>query len=123
MLLVLLVGLGAGACAAPPDAGRTAPIVVSTASASSSASTVAPSPRASATSAAAHLSRSAPVRLQIPAIGVDSSLMALGLNSDGTMQVPPSGFPAGWYTGAPTPGEIGPAIIAGHVDWNGPAVF
>jgi hypothetical protein len=38
--------------------------------------------------------------------------------------VPPSGFPAGWYTGAPTPGQLGPAIVAGHVDWNGhPGVF
>lgn len=49
--------------------------------------------------------------------------MALGLEADGTMEVPPEGFPAGWYTGAPTPGEMGPAVIAGHVDWLGPAVF
>ena len=47
--------------------------------------------------------------------------MRLGLLRDGSLQVPPSGFPAGWFTGAPTPGEIGPAIIAGHVDWNGQA--
>ena len=72
---------------------------------------------------AEHLARSVPVRLQIAAIGVDSTLMALGLKDDGTMEVPPRGFPAGWYTGAPTPGELGPAIIAGHVDWNGPGVF
>lgn len=66
----------------------------------------------------------APVRLQVPAIGVDSELMDLGLQADGTLEVPPSGFPAGWYTGAPTPGELGPAIIAGHVDWGGrPGVF
>lgn len=66
----------------------------------------------------------APVRLQIPSIGVDSELMDLGLQADGTLEVPPSGFPAGWYTGAPTPGELGPAIIAGHVDWGGqPGVF
>ncbi len=65
-----------------------------------------------------------PVRLQVPAIGVDSDLMELGLLADGTLQVPPTGFPAGWYTGAPTPGELGPAIIAGHVDWGGePGVF
>ena len=70
-----------------------------------------------------HLARSVPVRLQIPAIGVDSGLMELGLKADGSMQVPPSGFPAGWYVGAPTPGELGPAIIAGHVDWKGPGVF
>jgi Sortase domain len=82
--------------------------------------TAAPAPRVVK---AALLTRSVPVRLQIPAIGVDSKLMALGLRADGSMQVPPGGFPAGWYTGAPTPGEPGPAIIAGHVDWNGPGVF
>lgn len=66
----------------------------------------------------------APVRLQIPSIGVDSELVDLGLQTDGTLEVPPSGFPAGWYTGAPRPGELGPAIIAGHVDWGGqPGVF
>jgi hypothetical protein len=67
---------------------------------------------------------SPPVRLRIPSIMVDSELMALGLRDDGSLEVPPDGFPAGWYTGAPTPGELGPAIIAGHVDWNGqPGVF
>ena len=66
------------------------------------------------------LARSMPVRLQIAAIGVDSTLMD-PLQKDGTMDVPPSGFPAGWYTGAPTPGEPGlRIIIAGHIDWNGP---
>ncbi|MBA2558743.1 MAG: class F sortase [Propionibacteriales bacterium] len=68
--------------------------------------------------------RSRPVRLQIPSIGVDSALIPLGLQADETMEVPPNGFPAGWYTGAPTPGELGPAIIAGHVHWDGrPGVF
>ncbi len=69
------------------------------------------------------LARSTPVRLRIAAIGVDSGLMDLGLRADGSLEVPPSGFPAGWYTGGPTPGELGPAIIAGHIDWNGPGVF
>lgn len=72
---------------------------------------------------AVHLVRSVPVRLEIEAIGVDSELMDLGLRDDGTMEVPAKGFPAGWYTGAPTPGELGPAIIAGHVDLKGPGVF
>lgn len=62
--------------------------------------------------------------IEIPAIGVDSGLMALGLRDDGTLEVPPEGFPAGWFTGASSPGELGPAIIAGHVDWGGlPGVF
>ena len=67
---------------------------------------------------------SAPVRLEIPAIGVTSALVRLGLNADGTMQVPGDFQAAGWFTGAPQPGQLGPALIAGHVDSRtGPAVF
>ncbi len=74
--------------------------------------------------AAGTMPASTPVRVRIPSIGVDSDLMGLGLQPDGTLEVPPDGFPAGWYTGSPTPGELGPAIIAGHVDWAGrPGVF
>jgi hypothetical protein len=71
----------------------------------------------------AQLAKSVPVRLKISAIGVDSDLMDLGLKRDGTMEVPPGAFPAGWFTGGPTPGELGPAVIVGHVDMNGPGVF
>lgn len=46
-------------------------------------------------------------------------MIPLGLATNGTLEVPPSGTPAGWFTGAPTPGERGPAIIVGHVDWKG----
>jgi LPXTG-site transpeptidase (sortase) family protein len=49
--------------------------------------------------------------------------MDLGLLADGSLQVPPSGFPAGWYTGGPTPGELGPAVIAGHIGVTKPGVF
>jgi hypothetical protein len=66
---------------------------------------------------------STPVRLQIAAIDVDSTLMALGVKADGSMEVPQGGFPAGWFTDGPTPGELGPSIIAGHIDLNGPGVF
>ncbi len=70
------------------------------------------------------MSRSRPVQLAIPAIDVTSRLIRLGLNADGSMQVPPKGFPAGWFTGAPAPGQRGPAVIVGHVDWAGrPGVF
>lgn len=64
---------------------------------------------------------SRPVRLRIPSLGVTSALMGLGLESDGTLEVPPGAYPAGWFTGAPTPGELGPAVIAGHVAYNGAA--
>lgn len=72
-------------------------------------------------SAATPLSPSDPVRVDIPRLGVTSDLMRLGLESDGSLQVPPGAYPAGWYTGSPTPGAIGPAILASHVDWNGQA--
>jgi hypothetical protein len=73
------------------------------------------------------LGRSEPVHLDIPAIGVSSALIPLGLNADGTIEVPPLGrsAPAGWYRYLATPGEIGPAVLLGHVDSarDGPAVF
>ena len=70
------------------------------------------------------LAAAPPVRIRISAIGVDSALIALGLAADGTLQVPVDGSVAGWFTGSPTPGEHGPAVIAAHVDWNhAPGVF
>jgi sortase (surface protein transpeptidase) len=65
-----------------------------------------------------------PVRIQIPRIGVDARVVRLGLNADHTMQVPTDFDTAGWYIHGPRPGEIGPAVIAAHVDSTaGPAVF
>jgi sortase (surface protein transpeptidase) len=70
------------------------------------------------------LAAAPPVHIRISAIGVDSALIALGLAADGTLQVPVDGSVAGWFTGSPTPGERGPAVIAAHVDWNhAPGVF
>nr|WP_239062364.1 class F sortase [Streptomyces sp. SID13031] len=69
----------------------------------------------------APMRKSTPVGVAIPAIGVDSGLMRLGIKRNGNLQVPPNGFPAGWFTGGPTPGEKGPAVIAGHVRWSGRA--
>jgi LPXTG-site transpeptidase (sortase) family protein len=64
------------------------------------------------------------VELTIPAIGVRTSLVDLGLQADGALQVPASTAVAGWYTGSPRPGAVGSAVIAGHVDSRtGPAVF
>ncbi|MEV7320500.1 class F sortase [Streptomyces sp. NPDC093970] len=75
-----------------------------------------PSPSAT-TGAPAALGRSVPVRLSIPAIGVDTPLIELGLAADGTVQVPPvtARDRAGWYRHSPTPGQVGPSVILGHV--------
>jgi hypothetical protein len=80
-----------------------------------------------ATSAGPSLARSLPVSVHIPAIGVDSTLLHLGLNADGTVQVPSVTRNAGqaaWYKYSSTPGQIGSSVIEGHVDSvKGPAVF
>jgi hypothetical protein len=65
-----------------------------------------------------------PVRIQIPRLGVDSRLIPLGLNPDGTLEVPTDYAEAGWWDGGTIPGDVGPSVIVGHVDsTNGPAVF
>jgi hypothetical protein len=73
---------------------------------------------------------SPPVDISIPAINVRSKLMEVGLNPDGTIQVPPlNDLPltneAAWYKYSPSPGQVGPSIIEGHVDSAryGPSVF
>lgn len=73
------------------------------------------------------LRRSVPMSVSIPAIGVRSKLLRLGLNPDGTIQVPAlatSADEAAWYKYSVTPGQIGASVIEGHVDsYDGPAVF
>ena len=66
----------------------------------------------------------APVRVRVPAIGVDSELLRLGTDAAGVL-VPPDDFDrAGWFADGAVPGDVGPAVVAGHVDSvDGPAVF
>lgn len=65
--------------------------------------------------------------LTIPAVGVESPLVKLGLRKNRSLEVPPDGpgAPAGWYAGSPSPGETGPAVLLGHVNaiGGGPGVF
>jgi len=64
------------------------------------------------------------MRLEIAAIGVRAPVIRLGLNRDGTLEVPTRFDEVGWWAGGARPGERGPAVIAGHVDSRtGPAVF
>lgn len=66
-----------------------------------------------------------PVSVEVPSIGVRSDLLSLGVDDATGVLIPPEPYDiAGWFTGGPVPGEIGPAIIAGHVDSRaGPGVF
>ncbi|MFG3247719.1 class F sortase [Streptomyces sp. NPDC048187] len=102
-LAVLLAGCGGGQ--GDGDAVRPATAAAAPPPASASVRPVRP------------LARSVPVRLRIPAIGVDTPVMSLGLASDGTVEVPPvtDDDRAGWYRHSPTPGQVGPSVLLGHV--------
>ena len=105
---------------AQPDlvAASAAPTPSASASPSPSASQGAPAPTATPAPAPA-APVADPATLSIPAIGVSSSLVHLGLADDGTIAVPQPGPDydrAAWFTGSPRPGEVGPAVLEGHVD-------
>ena len=103
-LAALLVGCGGPGATAGSPAKASRPGTVSSSA----------PPAAGSVSA---VGRSVPVRLRIPAIGVDTPVMKLGLAADGSVQVPPIAAHdrAGWYEHSPTPGRTGPSVILGHV--------
>ncbi|WP_052441828.1 class F sortase [Streptacidiphilus anmyonensis] len=98
-----VAGCGAGLTTDRPVAGAPAPGTTA-------------GPTGSVTPAAP-MAASVPERLDIPAIGVDTPLLRLGLAADGTVQVPPiaAHAPAGWYDGSVTPGQRGSSVVLGHV--------
>jgi hypothetical protein len=129
-----LVITGAAGCAADRPAGERVSHAAPPASRSAVAGATSTQPAAGPTRPTEvidfpvgswrRLRPSPPARVEIPAIGVSSSLVRLGLNPDRTMEVPGDFQVAGWFTGGPQPGQLGPAVIAGHVDSRtGPAVF
>lgn len=88
--------------------------------------TPAPTPTAAASAppSAPPAAAAAPVAVSLPSIGLDETLIDLGLQADGSMEVPTDFSRVGWFTGGGRPGGIGPTVIAGHVDSaTGPAVF
>lgn len=58
----------------------------------------------------------APTRLRVPSIGVDTSLLHLGLDEDGVLEVPADPDLVGWFSWGTPPGDVGAAVMAGHVD-------
>lgn len=84
----------------------------------------APATEPEAEAAAEQLGYSRPVDLRIPAIGVDSRLVDLGIDESGAMDTPEPEQFAGWFTPSPPPGIPGSTVIAGHVSWDEqPSVF
>ncbi|MFJ5278420.1 class F sortase [Streptomyces parvulus] len=119
-LLVLPLALVSAGCGADGHAATPPPRVTTT-----SVAPETPSAPGSATPAAMPVSP--PARVTIPAAGVDTApLLRLGLNADGTIEVPSvaQADRIGWYDKGVTPGETGPAVLVGHFDTvNGPAVM
>jgi len=79
-------------------------------------------PRAAAAAVAAPAAP--PTHLSIPAVGVNTDLINLATQDDGTLEVPKNFALAGWWDQGAAPGDPGPAVIVGHIDsYRGPAVF
>ena len=68
---------------------------------------------------------SAVARIRITRIGVDASVVTMGLLPDGTMESPPKPELVAWYGFTTKPGMGGNAVLSGHLDYRnyGPAVF
>lgn len=119
---VLAVTIGsATACTSPDLSEASSPARPQAPAPSISTPPATPAPPHSPEAAVAALP---PARVSVPSIGLDETLIDLGLNADGSMQVPTDFDDVGWFTGGGRPGGPGPLVIAGHVDSpTGPAVF
>ncbi len=68
--------------------------------------------------------RSGPEELLIPALGIHIHVGRLGLQPDGAVEVPETTHTVGWFDRGVTPGQVGSAVILGHVDsYLGPGIF
>ncbi len=131
VLVVSACGSGATSHGHPTDdhplpAGSAAASAAAPTAPSSSEAAGSPSSSAAATfrSVREYAGVAEPVRLRIPAAGVDSALERVGLTATDWIAAPGQWQVAGWYEGGPRPGQKGTAVIVGHVDSReGPAVF
>lgn len=74
-------------------------------------------PEGSATSSPAPASAGIiPERLVIPSLGIDAPVEHVGVNAKGNMATPSGYERVAWYKDGTLPGDIGNAVIAGHLD-------
>ncbi len=66
-----------------------------------------------------------PQTIQITSLQVNASIESVGLDAQRKMDVPKKAANVGWYNLGAKPGEIGNAVLAGHLDTvtGKPAVF
>jgi hypothetical protein len=125
--VMVVVGLNFGVTGPPaPEPAAAEPATAPVAAAQAPADMAGTMPWAEQLPQVRPMVHAIPVHLTVSRLGIDTDLMSLGLNPDGTVEVPPdsAGSPAGWYRNLAAPGETGPAVILGHVDSRtGPGVF
>lgn len=59
----------------------------------------------------------------MPKVGVDAQVVTYGLDAKSVPEVPTNGAEVAWYNFSARPGTGSNAVFAGHVTWNGHAVF
>jgi LPXTG-site transpeptidase (sortase) family protein len=64
-----------------------------------------------------------PSRLIIPKLGVDTNIIQMGLTATGNMEAPATNKATGWYKYGARPGNVGSAVIDGHLGLSNEAVF
>ena len=82
-----------------------------------------PTPTTARRTLPAPLAPSDPVKVVVRKLGIDRRPIRLGVTKDNALEVPDDAEDLGWYTGGPTPGAAGAAVVAGHVSYNKPGVF
>ena len=112
--LALAIGAPTAWSLTRPPATAGAPVVEVLGTPSSPAPAPAVGTRDAAPESAAQ--PSPPVRVQVPALGVDSVVDPVGVAPDGQMAIPDDVDRIGWYRFGPAPGANGSAVLAGHVD-------
>jgi sortase (surface protein transpeptidase) len=126
LLVVAVDVLGTGRL---PASWRLAPAAASRAANAPAAAAPAPAPSATPDQALAQAraivaGAAPPTRLLVPSINVSAAVEPVGMDSQGRMGVPSQASNVAWFNQGSAPGDVGDAVIAGHLDWtNGPAVF
>ena len=57
-----------------------------------------------------------PAKIVIPKLGVEANIEFVGADESGRMGIPEQVENAGWWKYGAKPGEVGSAVLAGHVD-------
>ncbi|TDC53467.1 class F sortase [Jiangella ureilytica] len=126
LALLAATGLLTAGCGGDdqPIAGSTTPAAEPSPSTPAGATSPTPAPAPTPTAAPASAPELAdPVAVAVPAVGIDTNIVPIAVDADNVLVPPPYGD-AGWWQEGPEPGELGAAVIAGHLDSrDGPDVF